>query len=242
MKRYFIAGILVFLVVLVASFPARIAYDWFAPPDLQLSGISGSIWNGKAAQALAAGAYIQDITWRFKPASIMSGEITFRTSGRPASGSLVADVGVSPGGRLALSDVSGNLPLDLIHPAFQEFGIRGDINLSFSSVIIQDGLPVDATGQITVANFFSSALSADRLGDYKAEFRTVDGNVIADVEDTAGVLDVAGQIALSPDRSYVFLGEVLARPDAPRTVTDTLPYLGSPDARGYRSFRFEGSL
>ena len=47
MKRYIFAGILVLLIVLLVTFPARVAYQWFAPPDLTLSGISGSVWEWK---------------------------------------------------------------------------------------------------------------------------------------------------------------------------------------------------
>lgn len=242
MKRYIFAGLIVFLGVLIVTFPARVAYNWFAPADMQFNGISGSVWNGTAVEGLAAGAYIQDISWRLKPASIFSGKLAFATSSRPASGTLNSDIAVSFDGSLTLSNVSGSVPLDLVHPAFQQNGISGDVSLNFETLLIQNGVPVEAEGSVTVANFFSPVLSAVSVGDFKAEFRTGNGNITGSVDDLSGVLDVSATITILPDRSYQLIGEVAARPGAPPSITQQLQYLGSPDERGFRPFRFEGSL
>jgi general secretion pathway protein N len=242
MKRYIYAGLFVFFGGLLVTFPARVAFNWFAPADVHVSGISGSVWNGSAIEAMATGAYIQDISWRFKPGSIFSGALAFEISGKPASGTLDADVAVSFGGTLTFSKVSGGIPLDLIHPAIQQNGISGDVSLNFDEVVIRNGLPVVAIGSITIRNLFAPDLSSSRLGDYKAEFQITDGNITATIADLSGVLDVSGTITLSPQRNYQLIGEVAARPDAPSSIKLQLQYLGSPDERGFRPFRFEGTL
>lgn len=242
MKRYLIAGLLVFIVVLVTTFPAGVAYRWFAPADIQLSGISGSIWSGSASEGLAAGAYFRDLSWRLKPGQLLTGKLAFETDSSPASGRLHTDVAMGIDGRLTLSGLSGHLPLDLAHPAFQQNGIRGDLELQFERLVLDNGLPVDAQGSVTVSSFFVPTLSAGVLGDYRAEFQTTDNGITGSLDDLAGVLDVAGVITLAPDRSYVLTGEVAARPGAPPSVDQQLRMLGSPDERGQRPFRFEGSL
>ena len=126
MKKIVVAGLIVFMLVLVVTFPARVAYRWFAPADVTLSGISGSVWNGSAVEGLAGGAYLRDITRKLKPAELLTGNLEFETSGRPASGSMNANVAVGLGGSLALTELSGNVPLDLVHDAFQQAGITGE--------------------------------------------------------------------------------------------------------------------
>ena len=242
MKRYIIGGILVLLLVLVATFPARVAYQWFAPPDLQLTGIGGSIWSGTATEGLAGGAYIRDVSWRFKPGALLGGKLAFATTSRPASGTMNTDVAVGLDGSLTLSALTGSVPLDLVHPAFQQNGISGDLSLAFDRLVMKDGLPVDVAGSVTVANVYVPNLSAGVLGDFRADFQTVDGTVTGTVDDVAGVLDVDGVISLAPDRSYSLVGEVAARPSAPPSIEQQLRFLGSPDQRGMRPFRFEGSL
>jgi len=242
MKRYIIAGLLVFFMVLLVTFPARLAYRWLAPPDLQLSGIAGSVWNGTAAEGLAAGAYVRDIRWHLKPAQLLRGKLAFATSSSPASGTLKTDIAVGMDGRLTLSGLSGNLPLDLVHAALQQAGIRGDLSLQFDTLVLKNGLPVVADGSITVANLFVPDLSAGVLGDYRADLQTTDSGITGSVDDLSGVLDVAGVITISADRDYALIGEVAARPGAPPSIEQQLRYLGSPNERGLREFRFEGSL
>ena len=242
MKKYVIAGLLVFLVVLAVTFPAHVAYRWFAPPDLQLSGISGSLWNGAATEGLAGGAYLRDINWQLKPAALLTGKLAFETSASPASGTMNTDVAVGLGGDLSLTNLSGSVPLDLVHDAFQQGGISGDLALQFEELVLANGVPVTADGSVTISNFFARDLSAGMIGDFRAEFATADGRITASVEDVSGVLDVAGVITINPDRTYSFIGEVAPLPGAPPSIEQQLRFLGSPDERGQRPFRFEGRL
>jgi general secretion pathway protein N len=242
MKRLIVPGLIVFLAVLVATFPARVAYNWASPAELQLSGIDGSIWNGSAAEGIAGGAYVRNITWQFSPLSLLSGKLGFKTSSNPGSGSMMTEVAVSPGGNLTLSNLSGNVPLDLVHPAFQQSGIRGDLALHFDTVVISDGIPVIAEGSVTITDFFVPDLSSSRIGDFRADFQTDDGLVVGRVEDLSGVLDVTGTISLHQDRSYSFYGQVAPTPATPPSIVNQLRFLGSANERGQHEFRFEGQL
>lgn len=242
MKRLIFLGLVVFLAVMVVTFPARVAYTWFAPAELQLSGIEGSIWNGSATEGFAAGAYIQNIRWQFKPMALLSGNLAYQTSSNPASGSMIAEVAVGMSGELMLSDLTGNLPLDLVHPAFQQNGIRGDISLQFESVVISNGMPSTVVGTVTITDFFVPDLATSTLGDFKADFQTTDGNVVGSVEDVAAVIDVSGTINLNPDRSYTLIGTVAPTSATPASIVDQLPYLGSANELGQHDFRFEGQL
>lgn len=242
MKRLIILGVAIFVAVLLATFPARVAYNWFSPADLELAGIDGSVWNGSAAAAQAGGAYVQNVTWKFSPASLLSGRIGFKTTSNPASGTMRVEIAVSPGGSLLLSDLSGNLPLDLLHPALQQGGIRGDLALDFDSIVLENGMPVAAEGSATISDFFVPNLSASRIGDFRAEFQTGQGSVVGSVEDISGVLDVAGTINIARDGNYSFVGLVAPTPVTPPSVVNQLRFLGSANERGQHEFRFEGQI
>jgi len=242
MKRYILAGAFVFLAVLVTTFPARIAYNWFAPPDIVLTGVEGSVWNGTAAEGLAAGAYLRNLVWTVQPKSLLTGKLGFNLAAEPAAGKINANIAIGLNNSLVLTDLTGALPLDLVHQAFQQQGIRGDLTLNFAKMVVENGLPVDVTGNVTVANFFEPGLSASKIGDFRADFKSENGNITGSIDDVSGILDVEGTITLSPDRSYSIIGNVAARPSAPPSVDQRLQFLGTPDERGFRPFRFEGSL
>lgn len=242
MKRLIIAGFFTFLLVLIATFPARVAYNWLAPAEIQLSGISGSIWNGTATDGKAGGAYIQNLAWRFRPMALLGGKLAFTASGNPAGGTMNTEVALGLDGNLALSDFVGSVPLDLVHQSFQEAGIRGDVMMRLDSLVIKDGLPVAAQGTVTVTDFFVPLLSTSEIGDFRADFQTTDNGIVGNVEDMSAVLDVTGTVTLTQNGSYMFIGEVGETPETPRSITDQLRYLGSADERGRRPFRFEGQL
>jgi hypothetical protein len=200
------------------------------------------VWNGSAAEGMAGGAYLRSISWRFKPAALLTGKIAFETSASPASGTMNTDVAVGLDGSLGLSNLSGSVPLDLVHQALQQAGISGDLALQFDELVLANGLPVAANGSITVSNFFARNLSAGVIGDYRADFTTTDGRITGTVSDASGVLDVSGAVTINPDRTYSFIGEVAALPGAPPSIEQQLRFLGSADERGMRPFRFEGRL
>ena len=242
MKRTIVAALVVFLIILAMTFPARVAYRWLGPDALLLGGLSGSIWNGAATEGLVGGAYLRDITWQLLPTSLLTGKISFKTSARPVSGRISAEVGIGKNGMLAMSQLSGSMPLDLVHDAIQQAGISGDLKLRFDTLVLKNNLPVLANGYITVSSFYIRELSASVIGNFRADFTMVNGRVTAYVEDASGLLDVTGVISFNEDRSYSFIGEVGTMPGAPTSIEQQFRFLGSADEAGMRPFRFEGRL
>ena len=241
-RRLILVGISTLVIGLIATFPARVAYQWFAPNELQLSGIDGSVWHGTATQGSAGGIYIADINWRFRPLALLSGKLEFVSSSKLASGFFDANIGVGVGGSVTLSDVAGALTLDTLATLLPLAGIEGDVSVQFEELVIENSLPVVATGTVNIANLVSRLLSPAPLGDYRAEFQTQDDGIVGSVEAISGVLELGGTIRLDKNRNYKFVGKVAAKPTAPGNISQQLQLLGSPDAQGKREFRIEGTL
>ena len=241
-RHLILAGIATFVIGLIITFPARVAYQWFAPAELKLDGISGSIWRGTAAQGTAGGVYLADIEWSFRPLALLTGKLEFASSSKLASGFFDARVAVALGGNLTLSNVAAALTLDSLTAMLPLNGIEGDVSVQIEELVVENGLPVEVTGTINIANLVSRLLSPTRLGDYRVEFQTNDDGILGSVEAINGVLDLGGTIKLTRDRNYEFVGKVAAKPNAPLSITQQLQYLGSPDSQGRREFRIEGQL
>lgn len=236
------AGLAALLLGLLVTMPARVAYHWFAPDELALAGIAGSAWNGSAAAADAAGLYVADLRWDFHPTALLTGKAAWLLSARPPGGSLQTEVSVGATGNVVLRDVDATLPLSLLDGIAPLAGVDGNVDARLGRVDFHDGLPTTAEGTIHISNLVLRALSRRPVGDYRAILSTEDGEIIADVEDTAGMLDLAGTALLRQDRSFILTGGVAATGDASPAIGEQLQFLGSPDADGRRPFRFEGSL
>jgi len=85
-------------------------------------------------------------------------------------------------------------------------------------------------------------LGRNSLGDYTAEFFTQNNGISASVEDSEGVIDLAGSLQLKTDRSYEFIAQVIVKSDTPQTVRQRLALLPPPNARGQYEIRLEGVL
>lgn len=241
-KTLIVAGLLTFVAALVLLFPARVAYHWFAPPVVQLSGIEGSVWSGSAAEASAAGIYLRDLKWRLRPLRLLTGAVAASIEAKPSSGFLEGDVALGFGGDISLANVNGSLPLQAFAGIAQMPGLSGSASVQFDRLRLRGGLPVAADGTVAVANLVVPMIDASSIGGYRAEFFTDGDAVIGSIEDVDGVFDLAASLTLSADRSYQFVGKVAATDRTSQKLRGQLRFLGSPNDRGQHDIRLEGRL
>ncbi|HNP36450.1 MAG TPA: type II secretion system protein N [Woeseiaceae bacterium] len=242
-RRLLLVGFATCLLGIVVLFPARVAYRWFAPASLVLSGISGSIWRGTAAAGMVSNVYVRNLTWRFKPGRLPRGEVAYAVEALPAGGFLDGRIGINFGGSLMLSQLRVSLPLSMLDTATGISGLRGTANASLDQMTLSGGLPVSADGSVDVAGLVLPIVAPEPLGNFRAEFQTgADGNIVANVQDTQAVIDIAGRLLLRSDRAYEFLGRIAATDDTPESVRKQLQFLGSPNERGQYELRLEGQL
>ncbi len=230
------------VIALFVLFPARIAYRWASPSVLDVSGIHGTVWRGRADAMAANGIYLRDVSWGVKPLRLLTGKVAYRVSGSPESGFVEGIVSMSIGGAVTVSDLAASVPLYIFADLFNIRGLQGDVSLQFERIKLRDGLPVAADGTVRVDNLVAPPLSRTSIGGYRAEFFTQDNGVSASVEDTNGVFDLAGSLQLQRDRSYQFLGQVVAKPETPENLKQQMKFLGPANDRGQRELRVEGSF
>lgn len=237
------AGILAFLVGFLALLPARVVYQWLAPDELRLAGISGTVWNGRAAHASVNGWYVRNLEWRTRPWALALGQAKARVSGEPQAGFFDATVGVGAGGKVSVTAATASVSLASLAGALSQPGLSGEANLQIERLEIRDGLPIAATGRVAVASLFAPAIyEAAPIGGYQAEFFTREDGIAASVEDTDGVLDLAGSLTLSPDRNYAFVAQLAPKPGIDDGLRNRLRFLGNPNERGQYELRLEGQL
>lgn len=235
-------GLLTFVAAVVALFPARVAYHWFAPPAVQAGGLGGSIWSGSASEVTAAGLYLRDVNWRLKPLRLFTGKLAARVEAKPSAGFLEADVAAGFGGEVRLSNVNASLPLRDFSAIARMPGLSGNASLQFEELRLRDGLPVTAVGTVAISDLVAPMVDPSPIGGYRAEFFTEDDAVVASVEDVNGVFDLAGSLRVSADRNYQFIGKVAATGSTSEKLKQQLRFLGTPNDRGQHDIRLEGEL
>ena len=241
-KRLITVGGIVLIAGLILMFPARVAYQAFVPDGVRFAGIGGTLWSGSATEGQIGALYLRNVRWSMRPVALLTGKLAFELSADPAGGFIEADVALSPGGSVRLTDVEGGVSISAMQSVIPAPGIEGNLRVQFDDLLIEDGLPTAAVGTVEVFGLVARGLSPTPIGDFRAELVSTDGGISGSLEDLAGVLDIAGSIRVSTDRSYLLQGLVAPKPAASGAIVDQLRLLGSPNERGQRQFRLEGRL
>ena len=230
-----------FVIGVVALFPARVAYQWFAPPGVAISNISGTVWSGSAGEATINQLYLHDLQWRFRPSSLFSGGLGFHLEAKPVSGFVDAVVIAGFGNSVEVHDLTASMPLEVLGSALRIGGLRGSASLQFERLEMSDQTLRYAAGTLNVANVSVPLVGRELLGGYRAEFSTQSDVINASVEDTDDVVDLAGTLTIRPDRSYDLEGLIIATPTTPNTIRQQMEFLGPANDRGQREIRFGGT-
>lgn len=241
-SRLLTIGLITFVAGMIIFFPARVAYRWFAPATIALAGINGSIWNGTAREAQANGFYLQDLNWRIRPLTLLTGKLGYAISASPTSGFVDANVSLGITGAVTLTDVTASLSLQSMRQATGIPGLSGKLSGQFERIVLDDGIPVSADGVIEIAELIAPPIYRASIGGYRAEFFTQESGVMASVEDTDGVVDVAGSLQISSDRNYQFIAQLAPKNNTPAGVLQQMKFLGSANERGQHELRLEGKL
>lgn len=242
-RRLIIAGVLTFLLGLIVMFPARVLLHWVSPPGVAIAGISGTIWSGAASEVNAHGLYVTNLRWRIKAHRLFTLKLVYELEASAAGGFVETDLSTGFGNEFEFSELTAAVPLQAVGQIFGKPGLAGNANAQFERLTVSDGLPVAADGSLEIRNLVAPDVAADSIGGYLAEFFTGEDGVIASVEDTDGVLDLAGRLQFSHDRGYQFLGQIAAKPTTPPELLERMQrLLGSANERGQYELRLEGQL
>jgi hypothetical protein len=236
-----LVALLTLLVGLIVMFPARVAYQWVANPLISMGGIGGTVWSGSASEFSTNGVYLSDLRWKIRPLQLLTGKAAYAISGTPVTGSFDADISIGLGGKVSVENLAAFVPLQMLERAASIPGLRGSASLQFERLELVGGRPAALDGSVDIANLVVPMLSRSSLGGYRAEFFTQNNGIIASVEDTDGLVDLAGRLEIGLDGSYAFLGKVKAKPNTPDSVVTQMKYLPTADASGQHELRLEGS-
>lgn len=238
------AGVAAFLVCLVAMIPAtQIAGR--LPPGAALSGVSGTIWSGKARALAVNGRPLGALAWSCSPWRLLVLRWSCELTLKPPGGSATADLSGNFGDELAARDLRGQLPISLFEGIATPRGWTGKLELEVSEVKFAQRRPTAATGTLYLRQLRAPGANGQLLGDFELVVGegTVGGEALnGRLRDLGGPLQVRGAVELRDDGHYLLSGDAAPGPGAGPAILDTLGFLGPPDSQGRRPFTIEGTL
>jgi general secretion pathway protein N len=238
-------GIGAFLILALVTLPASVVLSFVHPANVTLSGVSGTIWKGRAQAVRSGATHLGSVDWDLHMLSLFAGKLGADVKITRSDGFAQGSIAAGASGRLTLRKFSASLPVSALPPNIVRGGWTGTLNMQLTELAIENAWPVALNGTVVVADLVGPANRPAALGGYKVVFPEGASNsdtLAGTITDTGGPLAVNGTVQLKKNRSYLVSGMIATRPDAPSDMARTLEILGEPDAQGRRQFSIEGSM
>lgn len=228
------AGIVALLVGLVATFPARLALAWFAPPQLSAWGIDGTVWRGRAAEIIIDGRVLGTLAWSARPARFAVLQPTWDLDLRRPDGFATARVGLSLfGASQTITNLDAALSLATLPPVIVPNGVSGEVSLSLPRLVLRNGWPAEIAGRAAVADLkLPGVIMA--LGPFEFLFPAESPTPLAEIRSLGGPLSVDGRIELPERGRWQFAADLAPGENPPRELVDGLAFVGEDLGGGRR--------
>ncbi|MCK4587424.1 MAG: type II secretion system protein N [Gammaproteobacteria bacterium] len=256
--RFIALGFLVYIIFLILNFPADRAYAYWKSSDssssntsssFALTGISGSVWSGKANVAAIKGTRFENVEWTLRPWVLLFGEVglswRFRDSDSQGSrkgsyGQGVTSLGLD--GSISFSSLEAQVPVSMVASMANMKALQpsGSISLNLQDVEWNGESLVSAEGRVIWRGAGVNLLKPVSLGDLTLTLETSNDEVKGVIADSGGPLSAEGLITVEEDGRYQFNGAFAARND--KGLENALRSMGRPGADGKVKINYSGNL
>jgi general secretion pathway protein N len=226
-KLLFFVGLGVyFLIAVLARTPAEWG-AWVAlksMPGMNLSGVSGSLWSGRAASAQI---YIYGqmvdlgaVHWRLKPLSLLSLNACADLESQIATGYICH--GIS-GNTTVSKAIVDQLPVRLFNPPGVQLGGSGSATLQHA-VLARDGSLREMQGSVSWQQAgINVGTGWFNLGSFAADLTgNGEGGIRAKLQDIEGEFGVDVQVEFTPGKPISAAGTITPKANAPEPIKEAL--------------------
>jgi general secretion pathway protein N len=249
--RWIAIGLIAYLLFLLLTAPAALLVKRLQTHGIMANGVSGTVWNGRAASIQLRGQAVGATQWRIQAAKLLMGQLTVELKTKREDGFMEGTVTAHLGGRIRLTDTRMALPIPVLsslagmHGGMLS-GWQGNIHAQLGELVIEEGWPTQIIGNVEAVELVGPARQPTAIGSYRVEFAAAP-NPTTEIQGSLSSredapLDVIGVVRLLPNRQYVIDAQVGTRNDAPASIGKALEYLGPADAQGRRPLSLAGSI
>ncbi|WED21935.1 type II secretion system protein N [Vibrio sp. JC009] len=252
MKRIVLFSILFLFVTLIsvcAHTPASFVFKYMPKvKGLEIAGLSGTIWHGKAQSVVVRGINLGQVSWDFIPSDLFQGEAAYavrfgRNSPMKLSGKGIIGYGFSgPFAENLHASVPAESALQFA-PVPVPVEVSGQLDLTINEYQYASPWCQSARGALVWnASQIDSPLGGLELGTIIADLECSDSTLIAKGEHDVAQLSGAIDAELSSDMKYRL--DTWFKPGAqfPPSMQKQLKWLGDPDNQGRYPFVLSGKL
>ncbi|SQH74354.1 General secretion pathway protein N [Shewanella benthica] len=248
LAKKIIIGVCIYLVFLLALLPASVVVKLVPlPNDINLSGVSGSIWSGSIESVTIQNRQLEQVQWQLSPWALLLGQaeidlvIGNRGSAVNGKGLFIFSMsGIDAEGlrfEAPISFLLGNNRLPF------RTKIGGDISLFIDR--LEQGAPW--CERLNGKLFINSVGVKNQFGDYplgdiELGLSCVDGNVKVKSDETMNQLGFSGTLVLQAEKVVQLSAKIKETSSQPEDLKKALAFLGKKDSQGYYPISYQGRI
>src|SRR5262245_54092497 len=124
MKKVIALGIGAFLLFALVTLPAATVLSFYHPPGVTLSGVSGTIWKGRAQAVRSGNLHVGSVEWDLNVLALFTGKLGADGKVTRSDGFAEGAIAVS-GARVTMQKLNASLPLSALPPHIVQGGWTG---------------------------------------------------------------------------------------------------------------------
>ena len=237
--HWVLLAVAVWLLLVIKSAPATWAANWVnsAFPGIQISGVSGSLWRGRAARVLVladgASYSLGEVHWTLRPWTLLMlrpcADITSALKNQQLEGRACGHVD----GSWSLSDAQFQGPGALIG-LWLPVQLQGQLSLTLAELHLDGERVEQLRGEARWQNArFYHNQQWLALGSYSGQLAADGaGGASAKLKDSAGPLELKLTAALPQGQGLSLQGTAAPRAGAPRELAQVFNSLGFSENQG----------
>jgi general secretion pathway protein N len=240
-------GLMAYLLFLLASLPAAHAWSLVEGKlPAQAFGLSGTIWDGRAAAIQQGARRLDDVHWDLAPWRLLTGQLEADVQARLPGGRLRSEIALSPNAVTARQ-----LRLEMPTPelvkwaGFKQLPVRpeGQLDALLRELSVEGQRVTHVDGLISwhnaIIRFGSAPLP---LGNLALRLQPAESGTNGVLTSEGGPIDIGGTLRLNPDGRFVMDLAVQATGQVEEDTRRAMVLLGIPTDGSQVKARLSGAL
>lgn len=249
-RRLSIAVIVLFVLLLIFSMPARVLLSFVDVTQFGVyaQGLSGPWYAAHATrvrvQASDVAVELTNVKWRAQPLALLRGRFMLALAAEFAQRPVRATVGVSIAGRVIVQHLQAAVAMQEFAPLMTglAFPIDGQIDVQDVSLELLQRWPAELDGKVLLTNVtLTTPVQLLAVGDVLLGLGMRDNDVLLEIMENSGQLGLDGQLTLAADHRFGLLLTSTPSEQLSRELRMQMQaLLGNPD-NGKFSLRYDGA-
>jgi hypothetical protein len=205
-------------------------------PKLILTETSGTVWQGKAQQAVlilnGGQLNLGAMDWSLDIWTLIQKKPVLQLYATAPGQELKATVTATEQAVVRVYDIEGRLPISVLEPWVPVL-VSGEMAFVLDHIVFnpREILAIDGVLNLEYVDWLGGEYPMP-LGSYMAQISLLNKSVNVQLNDFSATLGLDGQLAVAPSGNYVFNARLQPRPGLAPQVVESIKWLGKQQANG----------